>query len=129
MSLIYVGMDTDKVAIDITKAYVEKLVAKIAELENANQSLGYECATLSRKVAELEREIGILKSLDFLTHKTECAESVAGIALRKLGDEKLWVNIARLNSLEFPEISANDYYPVGTILLLPKAKALKEPKT
>ena len=29
---------------------------KIADLDNANQSLGYECATLNRKVAELEKE-------------------------------------------------------------------------
>jgi FtsZ-binding cell division protein ZapB len=29
---------------------------KIAELDNANQSLGYECAALNRKVAELEKD-------------------------------------------------------------------------
>ena len=33
---------------------IEGLEAKITELENTNQSLGYECAAMGRKIAELE---------------------------------------------------------------------------
>jgi hypothetical protein len=53
-------------------------------------------------------------------YQTSPAESLAGIALRELGDETLWLEIARLNSLKFPEMSANDYYPVGTYIILPQ---------
>lgn len=53
-------------------------------------------------------------------YKTSAAESLSGIALRQLGDETLWVEIERLNSLKFPTMRAHDYYPVGTYILLPK---------
>ena len=35
MSIIQIGMDTDKVERDITKAYIVKLTDRIAELEKA----------------------------------------------------------------------------------------------
>jgi hypothetical protein len=53
------------------------------------------------------------------TYRTHAAKSVSGIALRALGDVYLWVEIARLNSLEYPDMGAHDYYPVGTVLLMP----------
>jgi hypothetical protein len=43
---------SDETDIELLKLAHEK----IAALENANQSLGYECAALSRKVAELDKE-------------------------------------------------------------------------
>jgi hypothetical protein len=82
----------------------------IKELKKENKELAYR---------------GELIGLPFKDYKTECAESVAGIALRNLGSEKLWVEIARLNSLDFPDVGPNDYYPVGTVLLLPIRKTLE----
>jgi hypothetical protein len=105
--------------LDLTKGHLNQCEAALESRDELND-------TLNARIAELEKELDSLKLLPFETHKTECAESVAGIALRKLGNEKLWVEIARLNSLVFPDVSANDYYPVGTILLLPNLKALKD---
>jgi heterodisulfide reductase subunit C len=67
-----------------------------------------------------EKIFALEKLESFTTYKTNPAESVAGIAHRQLGNEDLWVEISRLNSLKFPDVSAHDYYPVGTQLILPK---------
>ena len=53
-----------------------------------------------------------------VTHKTRPAESLAGIALRKLGDETLWTQIAKLNSLKFPDMGPHNYYPVNTEIVI-----------
>jgi hypothetical protein len=39
MSIIQIGMDTDKVERDITKAYIVKLTDRITELENGYEEL------------------------------------------------------------------------------------------
>lgn len=54
------------------------------------------------------------------TYKTQPAESVAGIALRQLGDESRWREIRDLNSEDYPEMTGPDYYPVGTTIILPE---------
>lgn len=53
------------------------------------------------------------------SYTTRPAESVAGIALRQLGDESRWVEIRDLNAHAFPGIGPHDYYPVGTVLRMP----------
>jgi hypothetical protein len=70
-----------------------------------------------KRAAELENTLG------FTRHTTAPAESVAGIALRSLGDQNLWVDVARLNSLDHPDMGPHDYYPVGTSLILPARKS------
>lgn len=65
------------------------------------------------------------------TYTTESAESLAGIAIRQLGDESKWTQIARLNSNQFPEMNAHDYYPFGTEIVISdeqdkEIKALKK---
>jgi hypothetical protein len=52
-------------------------------------------------------------------HKTEPGESLAGMAIRQLGDEKRWTEIRDLNADRFPDMGPNDYYPVGTVLRMP----------
>jgi hypothetical protein len=74
------------------------------------------------EIARLESMCKTLTTMEFTHYTTNPAESVAGIALRQLGDERLWVEIARLNSLKFPDVNANDYYPVGTMLVIPLRK-------
>lgn len=76
----------------------------------------YFLTSISRRIDKAFK--GELSS-NFTTYKTHPAESVSGIAQRQLGDEKLWVEIARLNSLEFQDVNAHDYYPVGTVLIIP----------
>jgi hypothetical protein len=73
---------------------------------------------LRNEKAELEKKL----TCKFTSYKTEPAESVAGMAIRQLGNESRWVDIAWLNSLKFPDIGPNDYYPVGTILIVPESK-------
>ncbi len=62
------------------------------------------------------------------TYTTRSGESVAGIALRELGSEKRWREIADLNAGKFPEMLGADYYPVGTVLMLPVTVKVVEPK-
>jgi len=57
--------------------------------------------------------------MGYLTYTTTPAESVAGIAARQLKDQSKWIEIARLNSLEHPDMGPHDYYPVGTVLHMP----------
>lgn len=77
-----------------------------------------ELVELRKANAELEKKL----TCKFTSYKTEPAESVAGMAIRQLGNESRWVDIAWLNSLKFPDIGPNDYYPVGTILIMPESK-------
>lgn len=53
------------------------------------------------------------------TYTTQPGESVAGIALRQLGDENAWKRILACNP-KFHDLLAPDYFPVGTVLVLPK---------
>lgn len=72
------------------------------------------------EVKQANTRISELENSDaFTRYKTSAAESLAGIAIRQLGDQLLWVEVARLNSLEHPDMHPNDYYPVGTVLILP----------
>jgi hypothetical protein len=52
-------------------------------------------------------------------HTTQPGESVMGIALRNLGDEHRWREVADLNADRFPGMGPSDYYPVGTVVYLP----------
>lgn len=53
------------------------------------------------------------------TYTTQPGESVAGIALRELGTDERWHEIAKLNEDRFPHMIHNEYYPVGTVLKMP----------
>tara|TARA_R110001592_G_scaffold209888_15_gene461236 strand:- start:6473 stop:6733 length:261 start_codon:yes stop_codon:yes gene_type:complete len=79
---------------------------------------------MSSLLEELEKanaKIAVLEQSNaFTRYETRPAESLAGIAMRELGDHKLWVEIARLNSVEFPDMSPNEYYPVKTQIILPR---------
>jgi hypothetical protein len=56
------------------------------------------------------------------THTTQPGESVAGIALRQCGNEAQWRHILECNP-EFEDLLPNDYFPVGTVLMLPTIAA------
>lgn len=53
------------------------------------------------------------------TYTTMPGESLMGIALRQLGNEKRWQEIKFLNQDRFPSMLPHDYYPVGTQLTMP----------
>jgi hypothetical protein len=55
MSRVHIGMDTDKVERDITKAYIVKLTDRIAELEKDNDELELDALKRMRVVSELEK--------------------------------------------------------------------------
>jgi hypothetical protein len=46
------------------------------------------------------------------------SESLAGIALREMGKEEYWQYISEYNADRFPGMGPNDYYPLGTTLLM-----------
>jgi len=52
-------------------------------------------------------------------YTTAPGESIMGIALRQLGDDRRWQEIRALNADQFPDILPHDYYPVGTVLNMP----------
>lgn len=52
------------------------------------------------------------------TYTTQAGESVAGIALRQCGNEAEWRGILECNP-KFEDLLPNDYFPVGTVLMLP----------
>jgi len=54
-----------------------------------------------------------------MEYTTKPAESLAGIAIRELGDESRWKEIRDLNSDIYPDMMSWVYYPVGTVLKLP----------
>jgi hypothetical protein len=100
--------------IELEPSYIELLALSKAKV-----------IALEAKVAELEQKIARLNSLEFPEQlgdeklQVEIARLNSLEFPEQLGDEKLQVEIARLNSLEFPDVHANDYYPVGTVLILP----------
>lgn len=53
-------------------------------------------------------------------YTTRPGESVMGIALRQLKNEKRWPEIIKLNEDRFADVGPHDYYPVGTVLVLPE---------
>jgi hypothetical protein len=53
------------------------------------------------------------------TYTTTAGESIMGIALRQLANERRWQEIKVLNADQFPDILPHDYYPVGTVLNMP----------
>lgn len=57
------------------------------------------------------------------THTTHPGESVMGIAMRELKDEKRWKEIRDLNAEAHPNMGPHDYYPVGTVLAMPEGGA------
>lgn len=59
----------------------------------------------------------------YSTYCTNAAESLAGIAARQLKDERLWLVVRDLNQLEHPDMGPHDYYPVGSVILLPYRSA------
>lgn len=118
----------------------EPLISRIAELEKECSDLADDLletennlVSLQSKFEDIEKELKcenkILRAhldqyedLSYELYKTKPSESVSGIALRQLGDLNYWIEIARLNSLDHPDMGANDYYPVGTELRLPPSK-------
>jgi hypothetical protein len=66
MSIIQIGMDTDKVERDITKAYIIKLTDRISELESKLAGSKYTVDLFCVKYKELEKErkwIDVIKEL------------------------------------------------------------------
>lgn len=51
---------------------------------------------------------------------TTPGESVMGIALRQVKDEKRWPEIIKLNEDLYPGMGPHDYYPVGVVIKLPE---------
>lgn len=60
------------------------------------------------------------------THTTQPGESVMGIALRQCGDESAWRRILACNP-KFADLSPSDYFPVGTVLVMPPSTAAAQP--
>ncbi|UQY33786.1 DUF2591 domain-containing protein [Pseudomonas fulva] len=57
------------------------------------------------------------------SYTTNPGESVMGIAMRELKDEKRWKEIRDLNAEAHPNMGPHDYYPVGTLLAMPEGGA------
>jgi len=53
------------------------------------------------------------------SYKTQAGESIVGIALRRLANEKRWTEIRDMNAEKYPDMVGTDYYPVGTLIVLP----------
>jgi mRNA-degrading endonuclease YafQ of YafQ-DinJ toxin-antitoxin module len=62
MSIIQIGMDTDKVERDITKAYIIKLTDRISELESKLAGSKYTVDLFCVKYKELEKELSRIVS-------------------------------------------------------------------
>jgi hypothetical protein len=50
---------------------------------------------------------------------TNAGERIVGIAARKLNDEKRWQEIRELNEYRYPGMVGTDYYPPGTLIIMP----------
>lgn len=61
-----------------------------------------------------------VQAVQYSSYSTSPGESVAGIALRQLGEESRWIEIRDLNAHAFPGVGPHDYYPAGTKLVMPK---------
>lgn len=69
----------------------------------------------------------VVQAEQYGSYVTTPGESVAGIALRQLGDESRWIEIRDLNAQAFPDMGPHDYYPVGTKLVMPKSAPPAQP--
>jgi nucleoid-associated protein YgaU len=79
-----------------------------------------DCYTPSEMKTALESLAGAVRKIpNQNAYTTKPAESLAGIALRELGDESRWVEIAKLNEEMFPDMRRSDYYPCGAVIELP----------
>jgi nucleoid-associated protein YgaU len=56
---------------------------------------------------------------DVRLYRTSAGESLAGIAMRELGDEARWREISDANAGPWPELGPHDRYPPGTTIVLP----------
>lgn len=60
------------------------------------------------------------------TYTTRPGESVMGIANRELRSSERWVEICDLNAKDFPDMGPHDYYPPGTVLVMPTIPAVQQ---
>jgi len=69
-----------------------------------------------------------VEETSFREYVTKAGESLAGIAMRELGDERRWRAIRALNRslIGREHITANDYFPVGTKIKLPSKQESAE---
>ncbi|UXL06438.1 LysM peptidoglycan-binding domain-containing protein [Achromobacter xylosoxidans] len=72
------------------------------------------------RVLFLSEDAAPQASAEPATYTTRPGESVMGIALRELGDEKAWRHILACNP-QFADLLPHEYFPVGTVLTLPQA--------
>lgn len=52
---------------------------------------------------------------------TSIDDSLMGIAIRELGDERKWRTVSDLNSHRFPGMQPSDQFPFGSRIDLPRA--------
>ena len=69
---------------------------------------------------DLERQLSLICARHYDKYTTNAGESLAGIAHRQLKDEDRWVEIEAANRHMFLHKEANDYYPSGAVILLPR---------
>lgn len=69
-----------------------------------------------------------VEETSFREYVTKAGESLGGIALRELGDERRWRAIRSLNRslIHREHVTANDYFPVGTKIKLPSKQESAE---
>jgi hypothetical protein len=77
MTLIYDGMDTDKVERDITKAYIIKLTDRISELESKLAGAKYTVDLFCVKYKELEKELE--EAMTFNVDVVRCLSRIASV--------------------------------------------------
>ncbi|VVE29121.1 hypothetical protein PEP31012_03573 [Pandoraea eparura] len=68
----------------------------------------------------------VVETLKPRTYTTKPAESVMGIALRQCGNEDAWRQILAWNP-RFEFLASSDYFPVGTVLVMPPHVRAAEP--
>lgn len=69
---------------------------------------------------DLERQLAVICARHYDKYTTNAGESLAGIAHRQLKDEDRWVEIEAANRHLYVHKDANDYYPAGAVILLPR---------
>lgn len=94
----------------------------LLELDTSGYTVNCEwCAPDNRiVVGYLERQLAAICARHYDKYTTYAGESLAGIAHRQLKDEDRWVEIEAANRHLYVHKEANDYYPAGAVILLPR---------
>lgn len=101
------------------KVFGSKKFKKTADLDDV-KALRDQLSSWERDLNRIERKAKIRKNTEdgFTSYVTEHGESISGIAMRQLGNERAWLSILEMNAKEYGILKSFEYFPVYSVIKL-----------